>query len=73
MADKPNVPTSRLVEVTRELLQKRPRSTTYTMIEAATGLSTAWLTDFISDRDRDFGVNKVEHLYTYLTGEKLDV
>jgi len=56
---------------TRELLAKRPRSVTILTIAEATGLTAAWINDFAAYPDRDHGINKVETLYVYLSGENL--
>lgn len=61
----------RLAEVTRNLLKNRPRTTTLDVVAATTGLNKAWLNDFIKYPERDHGVNKVETLYHFLSGEKL--
>lgn len=65
--------TSQLAALTRQLLQDRPRSKTYSIIALETGLSEAWLDDFNRNTGRDFGVNRVESLYIYLSGKKLEL
>lgn len=73
MSIKPIIPTSRLAERTRELLEQRPRTITYPKIYLDTGITEAWLSDFVGNVDRDYGVNKVELLHNYLTGAQLDI
>jgi hypothetical protein len=73
MTVKQTVPISQLAAKTRELLQNRPRTLTYPKIYADTGITEAWLSDFVGDSNRDYGINKVELLYTYLTGTNLEL
>lgn len=60
-----------LVTVTRDLLLNRPRNLDYAKIEKDTGLTQRWLTSFANKASEDFGVSKVEKLYTYLAGKPL--
>lgn len=60
-----------LVTVTRDLLLNRPRNIDYAKIEKETGLSQRWLTSFANNTSEDFGVSRVEKLYTYLAGKPL--
>lgn len=59
----------RLADVTRKLLKNRPRTLTLDAVVKVTGLNKAWISDFLTNPDRDHGVNKVEALYFFLTGE----
>lgn len=63
--------TPRIASRTRELLLNRPRTMTLDDIVAKTGLTKGWLNDFSTQSMRDHGVNKVETLYFFLTGEGL--
>lgn len=57
-----------LAKTTRSLLENRPRSMTIDHIVEGTGLTKAWITDFLGNPDRDHGVNKVETLHFFLSG-----
>lgn len=63
--------TPKLAECTRSLLNNRPRGQTIDVVAAGTGLSKAWITDFLTYPQRDHGVNKVETLYCFLSGGAL--
>lgn len=62
-----------LVTRTRELYVARPREVTQLKIAADTGLSIHWINQFAMQRDHEPGVNKVQTLYEYLAGKKLEV
>lgn len=65
-----------LITHTRNLLQQRPRNVTYDKIAQDTGLSVRWLTQlatYKADCVTDFGTLKVETLYTYLSGKRLEL
>lgn len=57
-----------LRDKTLELVHNRPRHLTYKKIEKETGLSHLWLSHFAQQRFDEPGVNRVETLYTYLSG-----
>jgi len=61
----------KLAIATRKKLLDRPRSLTLDMIAEKTGLNKHWLNDFSTKTDRDHGVDKVEALYYFLTGESV--
>lgn len=61
----------RLADATRKLIKNRPRTVTIDNISDATRLTRAWITDFVNFPHRDHGVDKVETLYFYLTGENV--
>lgn len=63
--------TPKLATTTRELLRTRQRIISYKKIFEDTELSVSWLTDFANNTDRDFGCDKVETLYVYLTNTSL--
>lgn len=60
---------------TLKLVLARPRSVTYEMIFADTGLTTHWLKLFAQDKFTDPGVKKTQKLYNYLAAKinELDV
>lgn len=58
---------------TRELLFKRPIDLSYKQIAEETGLKERWIKNFAHNSDCDAGSRKVEQLYTYLTGQPLNV
>lgn len=62
-----------LLDRTRELLIKRPRTVTLRRIADDTGLTFGFLHHLSSGRTRDPGVNDVQKLYEYLSGRTLDV
>lgn len=62
-----------LITATRKHLRDRPRTMSYQHICQETGLTVGWLVDFASNEDRDFGCEKVERLYAFLTGKQLEV
>ncbi len=64
---------SRLCIITRELLRNRSRLVTYEAIGKETGLSVEWIADLAQERFKDPGVSKVEILYEYLSGKRLEV
>lgn len=57
-----------LRDKTLELVHNRPRPLTYKEIEKQTGLPHLWISHFAQERFEDPGVNRVETLYTFLTG-----
>lgn len=56
---------------TRSLLRETGLS--YLDIYAATGIAPDWLTKFVNGGIADPGVNRVEALYTFLSGRSLEV
>ena len=56
-----------------ELLDNRPRTVTLKDIAEGSGLPEAWLKTFAAGKIADPSVNRVETLYTYLTGKPLNV
>lgn len=68
-----DIPRSRLLEVTLELLRNRPINKTLDKISADTGLGTDWLSTFQNERAISPSVNHVECLYRYLTGKHLKI
>jgi transcriptional regulator with XRE-family HTH domain len=58
-----------LMKRTRKLLAEHDK--TYPEIAAETGISIYWLLKFGSGNVRNPSVNRVEHLYEYLSGERL--
>lgn len=58
---------------TLQLVRQRPRTVTFEMISRDTKLKIAWITSFCQDRNIDCSVSKVEALYIYLTGKKLEL
>jgi hypothetical protein len=63
----------RLRDKVLTLLEERPRSLTLKDVAEGSGLPEAWLKSFASRKINDPSVNRVETLYTYLTGKPLDV
>lgn len=62
----------RLYAATLELLSTRPYSQSLRDIAEATGLPEAWLKTLTAGV-KDPSVNRIEKLYTYLSGKSLDV
>ena len=62
-----------LTTKTRALLIMRPRSMTYKTIEARTGISPRWLERFAADNMSNCDCDKVQILYTLLSGKPLNV
>ena len=60
-----------LRDATLELVRNRPRHITYRDIEAATAIKKEWLAKFQQGKFDDPGVNRVETLYTFLSGKTL--
>ena len=56
-----------------ELLADRPRNMTYSDIALATKLPEPWIKTFAAGQIKDPSVSRVEILYTYLTGNPLNV
>lgn len=54
------------LEQTQTLLRRAPRTLTLTKIAKETGLSVSWLSDFATDKLKDYGVKKVQLLHQYL-------
>lgn len=59
-----------LLAETVRLLRARPTAD-HEAIADKTGLSKSWVEHLRKGRYKDPGVNKVQRLYEYLTGEKL--
>lgn len=64
-------PQGRLVTRTRELLLAT--EILYLDIYKETHIPPPWLSQFAHDRIPDPGVNKIETLYTFLTGQPLEL
>ena len=60
-----------LVLKTRELLIASPQSSF--AISLATGIQVDWIRQFRINRFPNPGVNRVQRLYEFLAGKKLDV
>lgn len=71
MAQRRTFPQGRLVIKTREALKHSTQA--YDDIFLATGIPANWLWRFACGRIPDPGVNRVERLYTHLTGKALVV
>lgn len=67
-----NAPRQSLKERTWALYRERPRRITVEMIIRDTGISRGWLADFSNQRQIHVSVDKVQTLYEYLTGKKLE-
>lgn len=70
---KKNVPRSRLLDRTVDLLRNRPRTLTLQMVSADTGLHTRWLHILLNREGLSPSVDAVVVLYEYLTKSKLPV
>jgi hypothetical protein len=57
-----------LRDKTLELVRDRPRRLTYKELEKQTGLPYLWIQHFAQERYHDPSVNRVETLYTFLSG-----
>lgn len=66
---KDSTETGSLHQLTLELL-KSAEETTFD-VAVATGLSYSWVVAFASNRMQNPSVNRVQHLYEYLTGKHL--
>jgi hypothetical protein len=62
-----------LLKRTRDMLRDRPRHVTLRKISDDTGLSYPFLAHMSVNAMDDPGVNKIQTLYEYLSGRKLDV
>lgn len=63
---------SSLLLETRKLLINRPRTLTFNKINVDTGLTISWLNNFCSSKDdAEYGVNKIQTLYEYLSDKPL--
>ena len=60
-----------LRDKTLELLLNRPFTKKYKDIEAETGLPEGWLKSFAAGYSKTPSVNRIETLYTYLSGKVL--
>lgn len=60
-----------LRDKTLELLRNRPVTKTYKIIEAETRLPEGWLKSFANGQSKDPAVNRIETLYTYLSGRAI--
>lgn len=67
------VSTSKLHTRTVEAIANRPRLITYDVIAEECGVTVRWLQQFTSGNIADPGVAKVEAVYEFVTGKKLDV
>lgn len=61
-----------LFQKARQLLIAR-QGISYLAVYVDTGLDPSWLSQFASGKLKDPGVNKVQKLYEYLTGKRLEV
>lgn len=62
---------SSLLTRTRTLL--RGSAKTYTDISEATGIPVAWIKQFSLSRSHNPGVARVQKLYEYLSGQRLEL
>jgi hypothetical protein len=60
-------PKSRLATVVRALIKKHSPEA----VAKGTGLQLGWVRSFVSGAIKSPGVDRVEHLYTVLTGKDL--
>lgn len=60
-----------LRDKTLELLLNRPFTKKYKDIESDTGLPEGWLKSFAKGQSTSPSVNRIETLYTYLSGKAL--
>ena len=67
------IPESTLKKRTIELFATLPRSISNLEVARETGLSATWIQDFVHGRILDPSVNKVEHLYNYLSKKQLEL
>lgn len=65
------MPESSLLAKTRELLKSTHHS--YLDIYKATGLTPFWLTGVSTGKTCNPSVNRIQHLYEFLAGKKLDL
>ena len=61
---------SELLTKTKELVENRPRTVTYAVINEETGLPIQFLQDLMANRLKDPGVRRIEILYKYFTKQK---
>ena len=61
-----------LFEVTRTMLIRRDRTLTLERIENETGLSRSWLAYLTTRKCQDSRSQRIQKLYEYLSGNKLD-
>lgn len=59
-----------LLEETQALLRDAPRQLSYVKIAQANGLSVAWLSEFAKNKNKDYGIKKVQKLNDYLKSHK---
>ncbi len=62
-----------LFNKTLNLLRNRPKWMSFTTIEKETGISKDWLKKFSQGKISNPGVNTIQELYEYLSGDYLDV
>lgn len=67
------IPRSRLYETTIRLLTNRPITLTLKQISDETGLPEGWLLSIVSRPHVRPSVDRVECLYSYLTGKSLEL
>lgn len=60
-----------LVRKTRSLLIHRPRTLTYTEIATKTGLTKRFIEQLALCSNNDYGANRVQILYEFLSNQKL--
>jgi hypothetical protein len=60
-----------LRDTTLKLLRNRPVTKTYRVIQTETGLPEGWLKSFANGQSVDPAVNRIETLYTYLSGRTI--
>lgn len=63
---------SRLADTTLDLVKRRPRNLSFRMISEKTGLSVHWLRKYNEGDIVEPGVCKIERLYEFLTGDKIE-
>jgi hypothetical protein len=77
MADKVQIPRSRLYSRTLELLRERPKPLTLAKIASDTGLTETWLWSIASQKTKNNDgspqVDRVVVLYEYLTHRQLHI
>lgn len=62
-----------LLEKTKQLLAERPRYKTYALIASEIGVSEYWILNLVTGKMPEPSVVKVQKLYEYLSGHKLNV
>jgi hypothetical protein len=74
MSEKPNGGhASKLYVRTISLLRNRSDSQPLRLISDETGLPEAWLWSLLNNPEMNPGVHRIEHLYEYLSGKRLQL